>query len=271
MKSLNDELMDVGDEKEEKETSEPDTNNSVPQEDEDEVLILKEGKKEVVLMEIDVDDNDDECKEKNIDNDNFEKKEIAEKSPIYNSDSSSLPVNLQSSNISTEKIPVPSFSVISKPVSSPIVIEDEDSSSRLLPGISEDSTGGVFGFALNSGRRERSESPVSVDEKRIVYKSMEFDFPRIKLEPPDELPEENVEEPIDLMFSQTTDVSTDLAKVIVPEISVDEAGSPKPSSSVGPPLNIDLTGDDSSSDEVDSGPVPIGQMTAIDGNLNHEG
>jgi hypothetical protein len=242
------------------------------QEEEDEVMILKEGKKDVVLMEIDVDD--DEGKEKNEQSVENNLKESDEKSPIQNEENSSSQHSNGSEQLLTDKLPVPSFNVISKSISSPIVIDDEDSSSRFLPGISEDSTGGVFGFALNSRRRERSESPITVEERKIIYKSMEFDFPKIKLEPLDE-PEKEGAEPEDLLFSKDEEAASSVP--IVPEL--EEASGPEVESSVGvtappevaEPVNIDLTCDDDSSDEVDGGQVPIRQMTAIDGNLTQEG
>ncbi|OXA40463.1 Polyadenylation and cleavage factor 11 [Folsomia candida] len=222
------------------------------EDDDDEVLILKEGKKEVLVEVMDIDDVDDEGEGEKEDenNDNEKNKEIEIGPEEINTTATATESTSDDVLSNADRLPVLNYSIISRPISSPIVVND-DSSSNLLPGISEDSSGGVFGFALNLGNiRERSESPEQVDEKRIVYKSMEFDFPKIKIEPPDDyddVPDDVVSTP-NLMAMPTPIV----------ELSSDQDP-------------IDLTGEDDSVDECD-GPPPrsLHQMTSIDGNLHQE-
>lgn len=231
---------------------EPPASTSLEEEDDDEVLIVKEGKKEVVLMEIDVDDEDGLSEAKPDENNDNEKNKLVENGPDFTKESKST----ESSNIIVSEKPVPNYSILGRSVSSPIIVND-DSSSNILPGISEESASGVFGFALNSGiLRERSESPEPVEEKRIVYKSMEFDFPRIKIEPLDPVSDDVAEG--DLVGQETSEVQMDQPIEPPETVIIDEP--------------IDLTADDDDSmDFCDGSKPPLHQMTSIDGNLHQEG
>lgn len=243
--------------------------SSVPpmeEDDDDEVLILKEGKKEVVVMEIDVVDDEDGVKSDETDGNDVKNKELenSPNSPKENSSSTSAPTEKDSDTINTfteKSQPVFNYAIYSR---SPIIVnDDDDSSSNLLPGICpEDSVGGVFGFALNSGiSRVRAESPEQDDEKRIVYKSMEFDFPKIKIEPPDTY--EVTPEPV-------PEVDAVLESEGVIFHSSEERNASSSQTLVEDLEPIDLTGDDDSLDAID-GPRPLNHMTSIDGNLHQEG
>lgn len=222
-------------------------------EDDDEVLILKEGKKEVVLMEIDVVD-DEEGKKDELNNE--PKNKTVELNGLTTSPEKKSKEGDDNDSISTEN-PAPNYTIFRNDVDSPIVVND-DSSSNVLPGISEDSSVGVFTFALGIGR-EGSDSPVAIDEKKIVYKSMEFDFPRIKIEPPDDdVPEHDL----------------DTAPAIPEGEEVGEGDVPAPVI-VEPPVGtnadepIDLTADDDNS--VEPYKPALHQTTSIEGNVHVDG
>lgn len=230
------------------------------QEEEDEVLIIKEGKKEVVVMEIDIDDDDVEKHNSSV---NVLVNEEDKSNDIVNIGSKTDDDVTVKENYNSEKECVKDIADDSSLdntatrnslVQSPILI-DEDST--FLPGLCDETEGGVFGFALGSGSQtDRSTEQSEVDEKRIIYEPMKFDMPVIKLEPVDE---QTIEEDAAMV---PDDFILNLQRLA----SLGDKGPEDVE-----PMNIDLTEEDST-DAVDSGARLVTQIrTSIDGNLQHEG
>lgn len=251
------ETLEVGAENTDKENEEKvNVPKAEEKEDDDEVLIIKEGKKEVVVMEIDIDD-DDVGKQKNnsvtlseedgskIVNGETKKTDnnVIEKETINNVEHDKKDCNDDRTALDSSNVP------------SPIII-DEDST--FLPGLTDETEGGVFGFALGSGSDSQPDRSTQESvEKKIIYEPMKFDMPPIKLEPPDEeLSSDNAPLNPDEFLSTFT-----------PFLPV---GSGNPDEAE--PMNIDLTEEDSV-DAVESCARPaVTQIrTSIDGNLQHEG
>jgi len=214
-------------------------------EEEDEVLILKEGKKEVVVMEIDVEDEPSST-ENTVKNDEKEKNEL-----------NSVVENI---SLSTTDPTSPTDRVVDPSIDSQAHVVEPISSTcgeNSLPGISDEiemtepgaKPGDIFSIALSTretplGMNSPNRSTAATngtnffdDLPSYALLPMKFDFPRIKVEPvdPDVPP-------------ATPTVGGDDGD---PEIQV-----------TGSLIDIDLTADDTSMDEVDSGMT----RTEIDGN-----
>lgn len=220
--------------------------------DDDEVLILKEGKKEVVLMEIDIDDEEPSAstnKEVKNSNEKMSVEKIEnEKNETENNNNLIENVSNNTKNDSNTKLAV-----------SPIVIQVEDD---YIPGLTNLQDGsGVFDFALSSGgeNAQNSESDLPL----ILYKSMQFDFPKIKTEPPewDSVDENQV------IMSKEYLVDSNQEPM---DITLDDDDSPSQpqvdeTSQKNNNFDVDLTVDD---DEASSQSMQSNSLvSAIDGNM----
>jgi hypothetical protein len=233
-----------------------------PEDDEDEVLILKEGKKEVVLMEIDVEDDD------NPTNVVIEGEELKNQDSIIRNDKKEIDSTIveheKNNTKETESLPVMA-SLSSQSILSPIVVNDDEESNSNIPGLAtSDKNSGVFGFALGLDSSQ-GQQPTSEEPKRIVYNSWQFDFPKIKIEPPgwDEIDESQVIMSKDYQVNENQDPLN---------ITLDEENEDSQSQHSGQvaadkeSVDIDLTGDD------DVATTSVGALVAeIDGNLEFKG
>jgi len=144
-----------------------------PGDDDDEVLIIREGPKEVVLMEVDIaEDDDTSTKMKGND---------METGVDHLPPSTGIDIATGVNEESVVTAPKPSASYV---VLSPVVIDVVEDENSNIPGIAslDGLQGNVFGFALNSSHA--STTPAATEESRaVVYEAMKFDFPKIKEEP----------------------------------------------------------------------------------------
>ena len=266
----------------EEETEEPakpeEMETEPPVEEEDEVLILKEGKKEIIVMEIDVDEEDgtgstsetaeEKSKVVELDEDQSNDAETTTKELPSDKDNlePSLPMNVNNS----------SYKILSPPL---INVDDEvdENSNSNIPGmfgsteLSTTDGSSIFGFALNSDSSQGFPSPSrqEKDRKVIIYENMKFDFPKIKEEP---IEWDSVAEDQVIMTTLEANVSETPMDV---DITLDDEDSgPAAPLAVSSPqtrpakdFDIDLTNEEDDVETAHSNAV----FSGIDGNLLFKG
>lgn len=230
--------------------------------DDDEVVILREGPKEVVLGVVDLDIVEDEAKQP-------EAAQVVGNSIAPEAEAS--PMELEDAAGATKTNS--SYTVI-PPVVIDVIEDGEDSN---IPGIASHGDGGgvlegsIFGFALNSDS-SHGATP-TVESNPIVYEPMKFDFPKIKEEP---VEWQDIAEDQIIMSTLFPPVSSGAEPMDITLDDEDESGIDAPGSSNETPNDsrpnvipdIDLTVED----DVESIPVaPRPVVAEIDGNVQYRG